>query len=614
MSITRSKQYIERHYDFIVVGGGMTGICAALAAARNGAKTALIHDRPVLGGNASSEIRMHICGANCNTKKPELSEGGIVHELMLANKRVNDSYNFSIWDAVLFQTVKQQENLTVYLNTTMVDAVMEEHSVKNIECYQMTTEKRLLLSADIFSDCTGNGTLCHFVGAAHRSGFEAKSETGEPHALDSASNKCMGNTLLFKAVDTGHPIEFIPPVDIIHFTEEQLKYRKHTATVPKELIQSVNPEELDLMYGGFCPDYGFWWLEISGQSDNVVEEYEDIRDQLVKVVYGVWDHIKNGGDHGAQNYELSWVGMLPGVRESRRIECDYMLTELDVLGQRRFDDKVAYGGWPVDDHRFDLFDFDHIPTVSYHFPGAYDIPYRSYCVKDFDNLFVGGRCMGATKLGMSSTRVMGTCAIGGQAIGTAAAILTQKNETNIRNIDIQKLQQQLIKDDCYLCDLVNQDSQDIARNAQVTASSEEDGFCADSIVNGVTREIGETSNQWRAPVDKYNSPWINLALEGVHKISTVQITFDSNFQIDKKITLSSIRQKQQIIGIPKELVKDYEVALFYKGQMVSRKTVIDNFQRMNRIEFEPVLCDEVKITVLATNGDPMARVFEVRIY
>lgn len=222
--------------------------------------------------------------------------------------------------------------------------------------------------------------------------------------------------------------------------------------------------------------------------------------------------------------------------------------------------------------------------------------------------------MGATKLGMSSTRVMGTCAIGGQAIGTAAAILTQKNETNIRNIDIQKLQQQLIKDDCYLCDLANQDSQDIARNAQVTASSAEDGFCADSIVNGVTREIGETSNQWRAPVDKYNSPWINLAFQGVHKISTVQITFDSNFQIDKKITLSSIRQKQQIIGIPKELVKDNEVALFYKGQMVSRKTVIDNFQRMNRIEFEPVLCDEVKITVLATNGDPMARVFEVRIY
>ena len=101
----------EKNYDFVVVGGGITGICAAVAAARNGAKTALIHERPVLGGNASSEIRMHICGANSNMKKPELTEGGIVHELMLSNKRVNDSFNFSIWDAVLFDTVKKEKNL-----------------------------------------------------------------------------------------------------------------------------------------------------------------------------------------------------------------------------------------------------------------------------------------------------------------------------------------------------------------------------------------------------------------------------------------------------------------------------------------------------------------------
>ena len=97
------------NYDFAVVRGGLTGLCAAMAAARGGAKTALIHDRPVLGGNASSEIRMHICGANSNMKKPELTEGGIVHELMLSNKQVNDSYNFSIWDAVLFNAAKKEK-------------------------------------------------------------------------------------------------------------------------------------------------------------------------------------------------------------------------------------------------------------------------------------------------------------------------------------------------------------------------------------------------------------------------------------------------------------------------------------------------------------------------
>ena len=123
----------------IVFGGGMTGLCAALASARHGARTALVQDRPVLGGNASSEIRMHICGASANMKKPDLCEGGIVHELMLRNKQVNDSYNYSIWDAVLFSAAKAEKNLTLYLNTTMYEAVRVGDRIERILCYQMTT-------------------------------------------------------------------------------------------------------------------------------------------------------------------------------------------------------------------------------------------------------------------------------------------------------------------------------------------------------------------------------------------------------------------------------------------------------------------------------------------
>ena len=231
-------------YDFVVVGGGMTGICAAIAAARGGAKTALIHDRPVLGGNASSEIRMHICGANSNMKKPELTEGGIVHELMLANKRVNDSYNFSIWDAVLFHAVKKEKKLTLYLNTAMYGAESRNGRIEEIECYQLTTELHWKIKADFFADCTGNGTLCAFVDAKYRIGSEAKSEYGEPHAPETANNKRMGNTLLFKAVDRGHPVKFIPPVEVMHFTEEQLKYRKHAPDISPEIMQNVTPEEL----------------------------------------------------------------------------------------------------------------------------------------------------------------------------------------------------------------------------------------------------------------------------------------------------------------------------------------------------------------------------------
>jgi len=606
---------ITEHFDVVIVGAGMTGLCAAIASARNGAKTALVNDRPVLGGNASSEIRMHICGATANMKKPELSEGGIVHELMLSNKRINDSYNFSVWDAVLFNAVKSEKNLTVFLNTTMFDATCNAGKVEKIECYQMTTERKITLSADFFADCTGNGTLCAFVGAKEHTGSEGRSEYNEPHAPEKANTDRMGNTLLFKAADVGHPVKFIPPVDIIHFTEEQLKYRKHSAEIPKDILEKASENDMKMLFDGFAQDYGYWWIEIPGESDNIIEEYEDIRDQLVRAVYGIWDHIKNGGDHGADNFELVWVGMLPGVRESRRIDCDYMLNENDILENRRFDDSVAYGGWDIDNHvAKGLFDFDKIPSQVYPFEGSYNIPYRSYCVKGFDNLFVGGRCMGCSKLAMASTRVMGTCSIGGQAIGTAAAQLTVSKKKNIRDIDIKKLQQTLIKDDCYIPLLTNEDESDLAKTATVTASSEAENYPAISVINGITRKIDGNNNSWKSDGLSDKGEWINLALKNPSEISCVQLVFNSNFDIEKKITLSSRRQKQQVLGIPEELVCDYDVILYKDNKETAREKIRSNYQRLNRVYFDNIECDAVEIKILNTNGCDSAEVFEIRIY
>ena len=606
------KTIIE--YDTVVVGGGITGICAAIAAARGGAKTALIHERPVLGGNASSEIRMHICGANSNMKKPELTEGGIVHELMLSNKRVNDSFNFSIWDAVLFNAVKKEKNLTVYLNTTMHRAESKNGKVTKIECYQLTTERHFEISAKFFADCTGNGTLCAFTDAEYRTGSEAKSEYGEPHALETANNNRMGNTLLFKAIDRGHPVKFTPPVEIIHFTEEQLKFRKHAPDISPEIMKNVTPEELRVMFGGYAQDYGYWWIEICGEKENIVEEYEDIRDQLVAAIYGVWDHIKNGGEHGAENYELAWVGMLPGVRESRRIVCDYMLNENDILANRRFDDKVAYGGWDIDNHT-NLFAFDQKPSFIYPVEGSYDIPYRSYCVKGFKNLFVGGRCMGASKLAMSSTRVMGTCALGGQAIGTAAAMLCSENKENIRDIDINRLQQNLLRDDCYLPLLSNCDEFDLARDGEIIASSEEDGFPAQNVTGGFTRAVDGASNAWHSESLNKNTPEsLTVKLKKATAVNTVQLVFDSDFNTEKKITLSSTRQNQQRIGVPTELVKSFTVELIKGGKTVESADIKENCQRLVKVNFDGKECDTVKVSFNATWGDPCIRVFEIRIY
>ena len=609
----QSNKLKTEHYDFAVIGGGLTGLCAALAAARNGAKVALVQDRPVLGGNASSEIRMHVCGATANMKKPDLSEGGILHELMLSNKRVNDSYNFSIWDAVLFDAAKREPNLTLYLNTTMFSASAENGRVCEIECYQMTTERRFLLSARFFADCTGNGTLSAFVGAEFRTGSEAASEYGETHAPQKANHDRMGNTLLFKAADRGHPVPFIPPVDAMHFTEEQLKYRKHSVEIPKEILESTSEEERRMLFDGYAQDYGYWWIEIPGEKENIIEEYEDIRDQLVRAVYGVWDHIKNGGDHGAENFELIWVGMLPGTRESRRVVCDYMLNETDLLEGHSFDDAVAYGGWHIDNH-VGLFKFDQIPSFVYEVAYSYDIPYRSYCVKGFENLFVGGRCIGASKLAMASSRVMGTCAIGGQAIGTAVAQLTKNGKSNIRDVDITALQETLLRDDCYLPRRVNGDEKDLARTATVSATSAADGYAAENVTNGVSRRVDNDSNAWHSAGLSENGETLSLTLSAPARLGTVQITFDSNFDLEKKITLSSRRQKQQVPGIPAELVRDFDVTLYHGGTVSEKREVRGNYQRLCRLDFSAVPCDKAEIKVLATNGVPEARIFEVRLY
>ena len=603
----------NEEYDIVVVGGGLTGLCAALAAARHGARTALVQDRPVFGGNASSEIRMHVCGASENQKKPELNEGGILHELMLKNKRVNDSYCFSIWDAVLFEAARRQPGLKIFLNTTMYGAETEGKRVTAIHCYQMTTELHLTLRAGIFMDCTGNGTLGAFVGATFRTGSESKAEFDEPDAPDKPNNYRMGNTLLFKARRTDHAVKFIPPVTIRHFTEDDLKLRKHSPEIPPEIKATLTPEEIRMMFDGYCPDYGFWWIELPGKSEDIIDDFEEIRDELVSAVYGVWDHIKNQ-DGNAENYELEWVGIYPGMRESRRLEGDYILTERDILANRRFEDVVAYGGWQVDNHiPGGLNAKDRKPAENHEFDGSYDIPYRCYIARDFDNLYIAGRCLSASKLGMASTRVMGTCAIGGQAIGTAAAQAV-RDQCGIRDIDIKKLQQTLLRDDCYLPGLKNEDPLDLLRTATVTASSEQKEHPASSVLSGVSRSIHGAFNDWRSEGFSSDGEWLEFRLAQPSKVKMVQLTFDSNFNYEKKITLSGRRQSQQIPGIPKELVKNFTVELLRDQQVVSSAKAEGSYLRLCRIPVDEAECDTIRIRITATNGLSEARVFEVRAY
>lgn len=616
--MSEKKKVKNAEYDVVVIGGGMSGICAALAAARHGARTALVHDRHVLGGNASSEIRMHICGASENLAKPDLEESGILHEIMLDNKSRNDYYNFSIWDMVLFSTVKRQKNLTVYLSTAMESCEMGEGStIRSIDAYQLTTETHWKISGKVFIDCTGNATLGYYAEAEFRTGSEGRDEFGEPDAPGQPNKERMGNTLLFKAVDRGHPVAFKKPDFARTFTEEELKYRTHSAVHGAQIKGEVDKAYVRMTsFSTSSVDYGYWWIELPGETDDIIDEYEQIRDELVSCIYGIWDHLKNGGDHGAENYDLEWVGMLPGSREGRRLIGDYILNENDILSNRQFEDAVAYGGWPMDIHTAKgLYDFDELPSKVISFDGAYTIPYRSYYSKNISNLMMAGRDISASKMAMGSTRVMGTCAVGGQAVGTAAALCI-KYDCDPRGAQehMRELQQMLLKDDAYIPGIWNEDPKDLARRAKVTATSAREGCPPENVINGISRDEDGHRNLWISGKGRTEGEMLTLHLADRQPVSEVHLTFDSNFHYPIKITLSRKRQAQQRIGVPPELIRDYTVTLWQGDKKAAKQTVTENVQRKNIVTFPTTECDRVTVMVHKTNGSNEAHIYEIRVY
>ncbi|WP_116952396.1 FAD-dependent oxidoreductase [Jiangella endophytica] len=439
-------------HDVTVVGGGLAGVCAAIAAARLGRSVALINNRPVLGGNSSSEIRVWVVGATAHGRNHHARETGIMGELFVENQYRNPEGNAYYWDAVVLDAVRAEPNISLYLNTDVREVAAsgspEARRVESATGWTMGSELLTTFTGPVFLDCTGDGLVGALAGASFRLGREARSEYDEPWAPEVADDITLGSTLLFYSKDAGEPVRFVPP----DFTKDI------TATsIPARRI--IRAEDNGCAY---------WWIEFGGELDTV-HDNEAIRDELWAVVYGIWDHIKNSGAYDADTLTLEWVGAVPGKREYRRFIGDYVLTQHDVLGQTEFDDRVAFGGWSIDLHPPGGMYAQEEGAKQRYADGIYHIPYRILYSKNVTNLLLAGRNVSASHVAFGTTRVQATTAVMGEAAGTAAA-LSVAGGVPPRSVDVGELQRTLLRQDASIVGLPLVDAADLAGAATVTAS------------------------------------------------------------------------------------------------------------------------------------------------
>jgi hypothetical protein len=577
--------------DVLVAGGGLAGVCAALAAARHGARVVLLNDRSRLGGNSSSEVKMHVVGANCHKGRPGWRESGILEELRLEDAVRNPQRCWELWDLLLYDKVISEPNITLLLETTLCAAEVKDGRIVSATARCDKSEHLYRIRAPMFVDATGDSRLAVEAGAHHRTGREARAEFNESLAPVQADQETLGSSILFTSRLHPTPMPFRPPAWARKVTREHLRLRP-TRTW----------------------EYGYWWIEWGG-SLATIRDNERIRFELLSILLGVWDYIKNSGDHpSSANWALDWVGMMPGQRGSRRVVGDHILTQHDLLSGD-FPDAVAIGGWPMDDHPPGGFDRPDLPpNTVLRPPEVYNIPLRALYSRNIQNLLLAGRNISATHAAFTSTRVMGTCAAVGQAVGAAAAQCAAGGITPRQlattPAQLTRLQQRLLRDDQTIRGLRNQDAADLARQAAVRASAARPGAAAANVIDGHLRDIPRKEiHQWTAPLGAEGA-WLELTWPAPVKLQEVQLTFDSGFERELTLTASDSHNATIVRAPQPETVRDYRIL----AGATELARVEGNYQRLRRHRFAPLETRSLRIHISATNGSDFARLFEMRCY
>lgn len=396
-------------FDFVVIGGGVAGICAAVSAARLGLKVALIHDRPVLGGNNSSEVRVHLGGRIEVGPYPNL--GNLIKEFG-PKKGGNAGAAANYEDDKKMNLVKAEPNIQLFTNYHAIGVKSEGNRILSVTAMHIETGEELTFEAPLFSDCTGDGTVGVMAGADYRMGRESKDEYSEHTAPEVADDMTMGASVQWYSEEKEGKVSFPDFQYGLNFDDNS--------------CQRIYKGE---------------WTWETGMNFDQISQFERIRDYGMMVVYSNWSFLKNH----AQNREsfahraLGWVSYISGKRESRRLLGDYVLKEEDITHYTLQEDATCATSWSIDLHYPD-------PKNTQFFPGEefksickqdiiypYPIPYRCFYSRNVNNLFMAGRNISVTHVALGTVRVMRTTGMMGEVVGMAAA-LCKKHQVTPRTI------------------------------------------------------------------------------------------------------------------------------------------------------------------------------------
>ena len=406
---TIAKPINEGNFDFVVVGGGMAGTCAAISAARLGLKVALIQDRPILGGNNSSDVRVHL-GARIGME-PFPAIGNLVNEigpLKRGNAQPKENYE----DEKKYQAVKAEINIRLFLNHRANAVSMKNGKIESIQAVDIETGQKKLFLAPLFADCTGDATIGILAGAKYMTGRESSKQFGETRAPEKSDSLTMGSSVQWFAISKQSDSPFIDINWGLPWDES--KAQRLTR--------------------------GDWDWE-TGMGLNQITEIERIRDYGLLVVYSNWSYLKNHSRSKSEfaNKQLEWVAYIAGKRESNRLVGDYILTEIDLTKPNIYPDGTASSTWTIDLHTPDpenakLFTGAPFKSIAVHteiYP--YPIPFRCLYSINVPNLMMAGRDISVTHVALGSVRLMRTSGMMGEVLGMAASIC-KKEKINPREL------------------------------------------------------------------------------------------------------------------------------------------------------------------------------------